>query len=77
VEYRVYGITRNQKVPADQLMDGDVESSAAVDGGSGSPQGANPHINVTGYPYPLGLIASVATGVFGGTASLFSAVMRT
>jgi len=50
----------------DQLMDGDVESSAAVDGGSGSPQGANPHINVTGYPYPLGLIASVATGVFGG-----------
>jgi glucose uptake protein GlcU len=46
----------------DQLMDGDVERSAEVDEpGSGGPR---PHINVTGYP--LGLIASVATGVFGG-----------
>lgn len=49
----------------DQLMDEDVERSAVVDGAANAPsRGAHPHINVTGYP--LGLIASVATGVFGG-----------
>ena len=46
-------------------MDGDVERSAAVDDGADSSD-ARPHINPSGYP--LGLIASVATGVFGGAS---------
>ena len=50
---------------AEQLMDGDVERSAAVEGGADSSD-ARPHINPAGYP--LGLIASVATGVFGGAS---------
>lgn len=50
------------KLQQEQLIGADAERSAAVE--EGKPREARPHINVTGYP--LGLIASVGTGVFGG-----------